>query len=243
MLRDGSTVHVRPAVTTDVEALAAFLDGLSPDARWFRFLGGGISAARAAQGLIARGFGLVATAGADGHRRPCRLRARAEGDRAEIAFEVAEARHGLGIGTILLAHLAEAPSATASARSRRPSTRATTSWLGVLRDSGFPVEVTADPGELHFELPASLDAEAAEHFEDRDRIAAVAAVATRPQPTSVALIGASRRRASVGAPVLAQPRHRRLSRGTCTRSPACRDARRARVRARSPTCRARSTSR
>ena len=67
VLRDGSTVHVRPTVPADVEAVAAFLDGLSPDARWFRFLGGGINAQRAARGLVDRGVGLVATAGVDGH--------------------------------------------------------------------------------------------------------------------------------------------------------------------------------
>ena len=46
----------------------------------------------------------------------------------------------------------------------------------VFRDSGFAVEVSAGPGLLHFEFPASLDADALAAFEDRDRIAAVAAV-------------------------------------------------------------------
>jgi hypothetical protein len=65
VLRDGSTVHVRPTVPADVEAVATFLEGLSADARWFRFLGGGISSQRAARGLVGHGVGLVATAGAD----------------------------------------------------------------------------------------------------------------------------------------------------------------------------------
>lgn len=108
VLRDGSTVLVRPAVADDVEAVATFLDGLSPDARWFRFLGGGISAVRAARGLIDHGVGLVATAGVDGHvvAHAC-LVPEPNGERAELAFAVADAWQGRGIGTLMLAHLAQ----------------------------------------------------------------------------------------------------------------------------------------
>ena len=52
VLRDGSTVHVRQTGPGDVEGVAAFLRGLSPEAWWFRFLGSGPQvdhAARAAR--------------------------------------------------------------------------------------------------------------------------------------------------------------------------------------------------
>src|SRR6266516_6237915 len=63
VLRDGSTVHVRPTVPDDVEGLAGFLGALSEEARWFRFLGSGLDVRRAAIELIAHGSGLLVVAG------------------------------------------------------------------------------------------------------------------------------------------------------------------------------------
>ena len=43
VLRDGTTVHVRPIEATDRDALLAFLEGLSPDSRAFRFMSLGVN--------------------------------------------------------------------------------------------------------------------------------------------------------------------------------------------------------
>ena len=67
-------------------------------------------------------------------------------DRAEIAFEVADDHRGLGLATILLAHLAHA------ARRRGISTFTATvlatnhRMVEVFRDSGFPLSVRSGPG-------------------------------------------------------------------------------------------------
>jgi len=63
VLRDGSTVHLRPTGAADAGGVAAFLRGLSPEASWFRFLGSGPDVERAARVLVERGTGLVAVAG------------------------------------------------------------------------------------------------------------------------------------------------------------------------------------
>jgi acetyl coenzyme A synthetase (ADP forming)-like protein len=78
--------------------------------------------------------------------------------------------------------------------------------IQVFRDSGLAVRVTPGDGVLNVEMAASLDASARRRFEDRDRIAAVAAVTHLLRPASVALIGASARPESVGAAVLANLR-------------------------------------
>jgi len=39
VLRDGSTLALRPAVKADVPALVDFFSGLSPESRYFRFIG------------------------------------------------------------------------------------------------------------------------------------------------------------------------------------------------------------
>ena len=204
VLRDGSTVHVRHTVADDVEAVATFLDGLSPDARWFRFLGGGTSTLRAARWLIGHGVGLIATAGVDGREivaHVCCVPER-NGERAELAFAVADAWQGRGIGTLMLAHLAQLAEASGVVTLTAFVHPGNHRMLSVLRDSGFALDVRAEPGLLQIELPAQLTASAREHFEERDRTAAVAAVRHVLQPASVAVIGASRRRASIGGTVV-----------------------------------------
>ena len=70
--------------------------------------------------------------------------------------------------------------------------------ISVFRESGFPVEVHASPEGIELEFPTELGAEARRKFEDRDRVAAVAAVERVLRPRSVAVIGASRRPDSFG---------------------------------------------
>ena len=205
-LRDGSTVRVRAVTEADQPKLRALLDRLSAESRWLRFFSAGVDldrmAHRAATQGAGRGYGVVATGGV-----PERIIGHAAyvlntPERAEIAFEVAEERHGRGIATILLAHLAET-----AARNGVRSFVATVHpsnhrMANVLRDSGFAVEVNSGPGLLEFEFPTSLDPDAVAAFEDRDRSAAEAAVAHVLRPQSVALFGASRRAGSVGAALL-----------------------------------------
>src|SRR5919108_2987844 len=108
-LRDGSTVHLRPVRPEDYEAVHEFLRGLSDTSRWFRFFSGSANLEQAARWAsevdYRRRYGLVATAGAQ-------IMAHAgyqltDGDRAEVAFAVADRFQGRGLGTILLGHLAE----------------------------------------------------------------------------------------------------------------------------------------
>jgi len=137
-LRDGSTVHVRPSGSSDVEALAAFLAGLSPRASWFRFLGrrhrhGQRGAwARRARRRSARD-------GRSGRRdhRARLLHPEAPG-RAEVAFAVGDAWQGRGIATLLLVQLTEPADAagiatlTALVPSEQPSQAARLPRLGLL---------------------------------------------------------------------------------------------------------------
>ena len=51
--------------------------------------------------------------------------------------------------------------------------------IDVFRESGFPVEMRSTPDAIAVELPTSLSAEARARFEERERLAAVAAVAQR----------------------------------------------------------------
>ncbi|MEO7276311.1 MAG: GNAT family N-acetyltransferase, partial [Vicinamibacterales bacterium] len=143
VVKDGSTVCLRLAVSSDVGAIVTFLQALSPASRYFRFLGfPSLTPARiqpliessdgAASALIAEAGGRV-VAFAGFHRDA------ATPARAEVAFAVADAAQGHGIGTRLLEQLARLArerrithfDAYVMAENRR--------MLDLFRDSGFTV--------------------------------------------------------------------------------------------------------
>ncbi len=202
VLRDGSTVHVRQTGPGDVDGVAAFLRGLSPEAWWFRFLGSGPQADHAARALVERGTGLVAVAGPEESVVAHACFVPETRDRAELAVAVADAWQGHGIATLLLAHLAQLAEASGIMTFVAWVHPANRRMLQVFRASGFPIKVRSEPGVLEIELPSQLGQEAIDHFEERDRIGAVAAVRHVLEPSSIAVIGASRRRASVGGTVV-----------------------------------------
>jgi len=203
VLRDGSTVYVRPVRPDDAPALELFLTRLSPDSRAFRFFSLGIdlhaAAARAADVDYHDAYGVVAIAGSDqrivGHA--CYVRTSPE--RAEVAFATADELQGHGLATILLAHLAVAATDAGVTIFIATVLPANHRMIRVFRDSGFPVQIRSRPGEIDVEFPAEISEDAATRFDQRDQVAAAAAAAAVLRPRSVALIGASRRPGSIGA--------------------------------------------
>jgi acetyl coenzyme A synthetase (ADP forming)-like protein len=203
VLRDGSTVHVRPARSSDAPAVEEMLTGLSDWSRWLRFFSGFPNLEQAVRWATEvdydRRYGLVATTGADGQvvghagfeREPDRP------ERAEVALEIADAMQGNGLGTILLGQLAEAANEIGVQVLGAEVLAENHQMIKVFRDCGFPVKTHTIPGVILIELPTSLSPEALERFERREQVAATAAMDAFFAPRSVAVIGASRRRGTV----------------------------------------------
>ncbi len=205
VLRDGSTVHVRPARPGDLEAVTAFLRELSPQSRYFRFFAPVKEVERLALSAVDidhhHRFSLLATAGPEAPVVGHAIYFRTGDGRAEVAFAVADSFQGHGLGTILLAHLAEAATENGirvfEARVLAENHR----MVEVFRESGFPVRMRAEPGEIAVEFPTELSPEALERFERREQAAAVAAITAFLEPRSVAVVGASRARGTIGGEV------------------------------------------
>ena len=152
----------------------------------------------AAQGDRPEGYGLIVTTGAEERVVAHAVFELERPDRAEVAFAVADEMQGRGLATVLIAHLAQVASArgvTTFTATVLPENRR---MISVFRESGFPVEVHASPDGIELEFPTELGEDARRKFEDRDRVAAVAAVERVLRPRSVAVIGASRRPDSFG---------------------------------------------
>lgn len=205
VLRDGSTVHVRPVRADDEDAIRAFLERVSPDSIAFRFFG------TPSLGWITRWsldvdyadrFALVAESGDPRSIIAHAAYVREDAQRAEVAFLVADAWQGRGISTILLAHLAGLAEQHGISTFTAQVLPANHHMIEVFRESGFRVEMRSTPDAIEIEFPASLSSEALARFEERERTAAVAAVRSVLEPRSVAVIGASRRRGTVGGQIL-----------------------------------------
>ncbi len=206
VLRDGSTLSVRPIRAEDASELARFYSSLSLESRVFRFFAAVANADSSVKRMVdvdyKTSYGIVAVAGADAQIVCHAMYVQIASGKAELALAVADSYQGRGVGTILLGQLAEAAAAagldTLEAVVRPENHR----MLQMLRESGFPLRARSEPGEVHAELPTRITPDGVRVFEDRERLAAVAAVTHLLAPRSVAVIGASRQPGSIGAAVV-----------------------------------------
>jgi len=206
VLKNGSTLHLRPVRPDDALRLLSFVQRLSPESLYLRFLGAPRFDLSRAEYLVRLDYendfalvgetreGIVAL----GHffRDPKRP------DRAETAFAVADALHGQGIGTSLLDRLARIArekgiqtfEAEVLARNRK--------MIDVFVDSGFDVQQRTEAGVVSFELSLAPTPAAAEKAAERARHAATASMKAFFEPRSVAVVGADRTRGRIGAEIL-----------------------------------------
>ncbi len=146
-------------------------------------------------------YGLVATVGPESVVIAHATYLQTEPDRAEVALAIADAFQGRGLGTILVGQLAQAANENGIALFEGRVLPQNHRMIEVFRESGFPVQMRSHPGEIYVEFPTSLSPEAMERFERREQSAAAAAMRNFLAPRSVAVIGASRTRGSIGGEV------------------------------------------
>jgi acetyl coenzyme A synthetase (ADP forming)-like protein len=206
ILRDGSTLRLRAPAQDDAGALAAFFAGLSTQSLYMRFHGlRSIDESLLGHFLDPdwreRGVLVGTLAGADGEERIMavgeyeRLRNPAS---AEAAFAVADELQGRGIGTRLLerlAALAGAQGIESFVAEVLPENRA---MLGVFENAGFEVSRELDAGEVEVRFPIAPTERYRARVDERDHLAVTESLRPFFEPRSVAVIGASRRRGSIG---------------------------------------------
>ena len=205
VLRDGTTLRLRPATARDQHALEAMFEQLSPESLYFRFFGG-----RATPGLIDKllgvgghdAFTLVAECGE-------RIVAVAQYARlpeapttAEAAFAVADEMQGRGIGTRLLEQLASHARASGLTAFRAWVLGGNHRMLRVFVDSGFAIQSKTDQGVIEVALSLEPSVTHAARNAARASTAARASLGAFFTPSSVALVGARRDGAGVGAAIL-----------------------------------------
>jgi acetyl coenzyme A synthetase (ADP forming)-like protein len=202
-LRDGSTVRIRPARPEDLARVEDYLLGLSPETRRLRFWTVAVDVGELAKKIVDVDYQdhltlLVLRGGDEGTMIGGAQYSRIDAGRAEIGMSVADEWQGMGIGSILLGQLAQAAAERGVSIFVAEVLPENHGMIGVFRESGFPVSIRALPGAIEVEFPVSLTEEAVDQFERRETAASVRAMRTFLTPRSVAVVGASRDRTSIG---------------------------------------------
>jgi acetate---CoA ligase (ADP-forming) len=205
VLKDGSTVHLRPIRGDDDDRLLALLQRMSEEALYYRFLTiPKIDRERAQQltrvdpdrqrVLVAEySDEIVATAG---------YYVGAHADRAEVAFAVADDWRGRGIGTRMLECLAEIGRGSGIRIFDAYVLGDNRRMMDVFLESGFAVTRQLDHGVFHVSLDLELSAVFTERAAQRSELAAAASMRPFFEPKVIAVIGANRTRGRIGSEIL-----------------------------------------
>ena len=205
VLRDGTTAHLRPITPQDAEALQRMHVAQSPESAFLRFF---VPMPKLSEQLLQQfthvdhitRVAIIALIGGEivGVTRYDRI----DEQQAEVAFNISDAHHGRGLGSVLLEHL------TAAARERGihrfvadvlPQNQ---KMVAVFRDAGY--EVTHHPNHEMIALAFDIDPtdRSLAVMEAREHRSEATSLRTLLEPTSIAVIGAGRDPDSVGAQAL-----------------------------------------
>src|SRR5215469_8446441 len=212
LLTDGSTVEIRSASPEDAEAVRAMHMAMSPDNLYRRFFSISLYSADTEAARVCRAPGpdhevLLAWLGG-------RLVGVAsyelagEFGVAEVAFAVPDDMHGKGIATLLLEHLVSVARDRGVRAFTAEALAENRAMLTVFVDAGLPVRRQLSDGvvELTFPIPAGDADRSLDSYLDsvaaRESRADVASLRHLLHPASVAVVGASRRRGTVGREIL-----------------------------------------
>jgi len=201
ILRNGSTLRLRAPAAEDADPLLEFFSGLSEHSRYLRFHGFPALGQKLVEPLLdpdwqERGALLGSL---DGQivavANWVRLR---EPRVAEVAFAVADEFQRRGIGTRLLEQLASRAAPTGIEEFVAEVLHENDTMLRVFRNAGFAITRAGEGGEIEIRLEIAPTDAYHEHVAERDHVAVRASLEPFFKPSSVAVVGASKRRGSIG---------------------------------------------
>jgi acetyl coenzyme A synthetase (ADP forming)-like protein len=203
---DGGSVHLRAARPGDLERVAAFYAGLSPESLYLRFFTGRRSLPpgfleRELSGDERERLVLLAELGDQIIAVASAVRPR-DAAHAEVAFAVADTHQGRGLGTLLLERLAAACHARGVREFRADTLAHNARMLQVFADAGFQIERRPDPEVVALRFPIAPSPRLRAAIEAREHRADARSVAQLLRPRSIAVVGAGRARGNIGHEIL-----------------------------------------
>ena len=205
VLRDGTTLHLRPVRAEDRPRLLEFYRKLSSESLYYRFFTVATLEGEKLESMLAidyrRQFALVGDLRGRIVAVAGYARVPEASDRAEVSFAIADALQGRGIGTRLLERLGEVArdqgirtfEAYVLGENRR--------MIEVFLDSGYEVSRRLEGGVFHVALSLETTDTYQERSAARAQQAATASMRLLFEPKVVAVVGASRTRGKIGAEI------------------------------------------
>ena len=199
---DGGTVHLRPIVPSDAEALVAFHAGLSIRTRYLRYFSAyptipdrdlirftNVDHRDRVAFVVLLGDRIIAVG----------LYERTAGtDEAEVAFVVADEHQGRGIGSVLLEHLAAAGRESGLRRFSAVVLAENEPMLRVFREAGYQATRHIEFNEVALEFDIGETALTETVMREREQHAEAISIRRLLFPTSVAVVGASESDMKIG---------------------------------------------
>src|ERR1044071_2198278 len=214
VLRDGESVVIRALRPADKPLLEELFRRLSPESSWLRFFGvkrplRESELAEMAELDFHTRVGLAAIHREEGQDKIigvahflCCAPQPVGSSRAEFAVTVADEHQGRGIGTLLLEHLALIARANGVQEFEAEVLAENVEMLKVFAESGFAVRQTANGEAFHVVFPTAQTERFLQASIAREQRAAAESVRVFFEPTSVAVVGVSRREGTIGRAVL-----------------------------------------
>jgi acetyl coenzyme A synthetase (ADP forming)-like protein len=201
ILRDGGTLRLRAPTAEDADGVLGFFSDLSDRSRYLRFHGALRPDARLVEPFLRSDWtergSLMGTLESRIVALASYVRLR-DPATAEIAFAVADSEQGRGIGTRLLEQLALRGAEAGIGNFVAEVMAENRAALAVFADAGFEVVRELDRGEVELRFPIAATDGFRTRVEERDHVAVAASLRPFFAPRSVAVVGASRRRGSIG---------------------------------------------
>jgi acetyl coenzyme A synthetase (ADP forming)-like protein len=206
ILKDGSTLYLRPIQLKDEEKLLALFYRLSRHTVYLRFhhILRQMSKEEVQRFCTVdydNDFALVATTVEDGEEKIIavgRYSRLPRKNAAEVAFVVEDAYQGKGIGTHLLEQLAIIARKKGIRLFEGDVLAENQEMMQVLEDSGFQITQELEQGVYRFALDLAPTPVVEERSVEREKVATVASLMAFLRPRSIAVIGASRREGTIG---------------------------------------------
>ena len=208
VVSDGGTVHLRPLIPDDAEALVAFHAGLSMRTRYLRYFSAYPTIPQrdlirfthvdhVDRVALAAWLGREIIAVGRFDRLPGPDPG-TPGTVAEVAFVVADAHQGRGIGSVLLEHLAETARELRINRFEALVLMENTTMMRVFLDAGYQLTRHLDGNEVTLEFEIAATEQTEKVMRERELRAESRSIRRLLSPRSVAVIGASADPAKVG---------------------------------------------
>lgn len=209
ILRDGSTATIRVSRADDQETLKEFFAALSEKSRQQRLFANTTASEQWIRSSCDSSnpracLTLVVTRLSESANRIIATGSYVARDEttAEIAVAVDDRFQGKGIGTLLLERLALLAVANGFQRLQAVTMAENESMLEVFRASGFELRTRQEGGYVEIDLSVLPSPTSVARAEWRDRVATSASLRPFFRPRSVAVVGASRNPANIGARIL-----------------------------------------